>query len=104
MNEDDFSESANIRPNWVVVGETTNRIIAEFAVNGLKSYEIPAVLDSRPGVFGTSGLPLRSLRTGKLDKFKILVPSEYEEEARDLINQFLGDENNATDDVENEED
>jgi hypothetical protein len=96
MSEKDNNESLNMRPNWVVVGESTSRIIAEFAVNGLKSYDIPAVLDSRPGILGTSGMIMPSLRSGKLEKFKILVPAEYEEEAKELVVQFLSG-NNKTD-------
>ncbi len=89
-NDESLSRPFNIRANWVVVGESANRIIAEFAVNGLKSYDIPAVIDARPGVLGTSGLTMRSLRTGRLEKFKILVPEEHAEEAKDLIKMFLG--------------
>lgn len=103
MNEDDFNEPINIRSNWVVAGETTSRIIAEFAVNGLKSYDIPAVLDARPGVLGSSGMLLRSLQTGRLDKFKILVPAEHEEEAKELIGQFIGEENPGNSEEDNEE-
>lgn len=92
-NRDDDRQSGEfgIRAKWVVVGQTSNRIVAEFAINGLKSYEIPAVLQSKGGFFGSSGLPLRSLRTGKLDQFEIMVPAESEEEAKDLIGLFLSE-------------
>ncbi len=83
-------EDVHIRANWVVVGEAPNRTVAEFAVNGLKSYEIPAVIDSRPGFLGTAGLQLRSMRTGKVDMFRIMVPAEYREEAAEVVKIFLG--------------
>jgi len=89
---------------WVAVAETTNRTLAEFAVNGLKSYEIPAVLDPRPGFLGTAGLKMRSLRTGKLDAFRIMVPEEYQEEAAAAVTIFLGEDNarEAKDGLEDE--
>jgi hypothetical protein len=83
-------DSPETAVQWVVVGETESRTLAEFAVDGLKSYEIPAVLDSRPGVLGTAGLPMRSIRDGHLEAFKIMVPDQYAEEAAGLVTMFLG--------------
>lgn len=99
-DNDDRSEEVGIRGMWVIVGETGNRTLADFAINGLKSYEIPAVLKSKGGFFGSIGLPLRSLKTGKLDLFEILVPAEFEEEAKGLVKIFLGDD--SVSDVSNE--
>lgn len=76
---------------WVVVGETENRTLAEFAVNGLKSCDIPAVLDARPGFLGTAGLTMRSLSDGKVAAFRILVPAQSAEEASLMIKVFLGE-------------
>ncbi len=86
----DLPDGVEIRSHWVIVGETESRTMAEFAVNGLKSYEIPAVIDARPGVLGSAGLMLRSLRTGQVEKFRILTPPEFEEEASEIIKMFLG--------------
>lgn len=83
-------DDVGVRTHWVEVGQAASRTIAEFAVNGLKSYEIPAVLDARPGVLGSAGLPMRSWSTGDLEAFRILVPQEYEEEAVEIIKTFLG--------------
>jgi hypothetical protein len=97
-------EGAHIRSNWVAVGEAPNRTVAEFAVNGLKSYDIPAIIDSRPGFLGTAGMQLRSLRTGKVDMFRILVPAEYEEEAKEVVKIFLGgDDSDIPDEPDPEE-
>jgi hypothetical protein len=97
MHDDSFDQSekphqdaVGIRANWKVIAEVDNRTLAEFAMNGLQSYEIPAVLDARPGFLGTAGLKMRSIRTGKMDTFRILVPPEFEEEAAELIKLFLG--------------
>ena len=80
----------DIRSEWVVVAETVNRTMAEFAVNGLRSYDIPAALDARAGFLGSVGLKLRSLRDGQLQPFKVLTPSEYAEEAAEVVKLFLG--------------
>jgi len=100
-NSRKFSGDFNIRSQWVVIADTENRTVAEFAVNGLKSYDIPAVLDARPGVLGSAGLSMRSLRTGELETFKILVPLEYEEEASDIVKIFIGDGKTENDDDDN---
>ena len=102
MNPDDV----DVRGEWVVIAEAENRTVADFAVNGLKSYEIPAVLDARPGVLGTAGLKLRSMRTGKVDSFRIMVPEEYAEEAAEVVKIFLGgngESESENDDVGDEE-
>ncbi len=91
-------DQVGTRGQWVVVAGSSNRTLAEFAVNGLKSYDIPAVLGSKGGFFGSSGLPLRSLSSGKLDQFEIMVPSEFEEEAKNLVGLFIG-ENSSGDDA-----
>lgn len=86
---DDQSEDFGQRIHWVVIGEAPDRTTAEFAVNGLKSYGIPAVMDSKPGVLGSAGLKLRSFYSGKLETFKIMVPGEHEKEALELVKMFL---------------
>lgn len=103
--EDDiYQEPTDDEPpaetRWVVVGEAETRTLAEFAVDGLKSYEIPAVLDASPGVLGTAGLPMRSIRDGHLhlDTFKIMVPEEFAEEAAGLVTMFLGGGEGSSDD------
>ncbi|MCK5124947.1 MAG: hypothetical protein KAR42_01720 [candidate division Zixibacteria bacterium] len=87
------NEDVNQKSVWVVIAECTQRMEAEFAVNGLKSYEIPVVLDASPGVLGTAGLPLTYMYSGKSETFKIKVPAEYEEEAREAVKVFIGSKN-----------
>jgi hypothetical protein len=89
-NNEPQRDDVGVRSKWVIIAEEANRTIAEFAVNGLRSYDIPAVLDARPGFLGTAGLTLRSLRTGKVDTFKIMVPPEFKEEAEEVVKIFLG--------------
>ncbi len=103
-NDERQPDGVRIRGNWVAIAETANRTIAEFAVNGLKSYDIPAVIDAKPGFLGTAGLQLRSMRTGKVDMFRIMVPAEFKEEAADIVKIFLGgDEPDRPDDSDIDE-
>lgn len=93
-NDERPPDKVGVRSSWVVIAEVENRTLGEFAVNGLKSYDIPAVLDLRPGYLGTAGLQLRSMRTGKLETFKVMVPPEYQEEAAEVVKLFVGNEKN----------
>jgi len=100
--DDDRFDKPGIRGQWVVIAESESKTMAEFAVNGLKSYDIPAVLDSGAGFLGTAGMQLRSLSDGKLATFKILTPVEYAEEAREVVKVFLGDGSSSDDDFDDE--
>ncbi|MEZ5358768.1 MAG: hypothetical protein R3F48_08025 [Candidatus Zixiibacteriota bacterium] len=104
--DSDFEDDSGDQSPWVVVAETQNRTEAEFAVNGLQSYDIPAVLDASPGVLGTAGLPLQSIYKNKAETFKVKVPAEYEEEASDLVNMFLseGGTEDFDEDVDDDDD
>jgi hypothetical protein len=101
-DDNELPDDVGIRADWVEIAETASRTIAEFAVNGLKSYDIPAVIDAKAGFLGAAGLQLRSMRTGKLDMFRILVPAEYREEATEVVKIFLGsDEADISHDTDN---
>jgi hypothetical protein len=89
-----------IRSNWIVIAEFDTRIEADFAVNGLRSYDIPAILDARPGVLGDAGLAMFSLSTGKRTKFRVLVPGTYQEEASEIVQLF---QQKAKDELSEEE-
>ncbi|MCP4570246.1 MAG: hypothetical protein GY841_21920 [FCB group bacterium] len=102
-NEPD-DRNVDVRTKWVVVAETVNRTLAEFAVNGLKSYDIPAALDARAGFLGSVGLKLRSIKDGQLQTFKILSPAEFAEEAAEIVKIFLGDSDDPGKDREYTED
>jgi len=103
-DDEQLPDDVRVRTSWVVVAEAANRTIAEFAVNGLKSYDIPAVIDAKAGFLGTAGMQLRSMRTGKVDMFRILVPAEFREEAADIVKMFLGGgEPNPSDDADGDD-
>lgn len=76
--------------NWVVVGEIDDKISADFAREILSSYEIPAVIFSRSGFFGSAGLPLNPFYKAGSALFEVSVPEGYREEALDILDSTLG--------------
>jgi hypothetical protein len=94
-----------VRSNWIVIAEFDTRLEAEFAVNGLRSYEIPAILDARPGVLGDAGLAMFSIYSGGRTKFRVLVPATHQDEAADVVKVFqISDEDNDPGDRQSSED
>ncbi len=94
----DFDEKDRKKPrvetrtHWVVVAEVGSRMMAEFAVNGLKAHDIPAILDARAGFLGSAGLNLQAFVSGNPEDNKVLVPAEFEREAREIVAMFLGND------------
>ncbi len=76
---------------WIVLGEIEDGISADFARETLTAYEIPAVIFSRSGFFGTAGLPLNPFYKPGSAMFEIRVPKECLEEATDILTMTLGD-------------
>lgn len=78
------------RFEWIIMGEIEDKLSADFAREALIAYEIPAVIMSRSGYFGTIGLTLRSFYTGQKALFEVRVPATYLEEAAEILNMTLG--------------
>ena len=68
-----------------------DKLSADFAEETLKSYEIPAVVISRSGFFGTVGLPLNPLYSTKSPAFEIRVPEAHVNEAAGILDMALGE-------------
>lgn len=77
--------------SWQVIGNIADPINAGFAKEVLKSYEVPAVVISKSGFFGTVGLNLPTFYKAGIDLFEVRVPSDRIEEANDLLTMALGD-------------
>jgi hypothetical protein len=80
----------DIPDGWVLVGRVNDEMSANYARETLKSYDIPAVIFSESGFFGTAGLNLPSPAGKNLGQFQIHVPAEKKEEAEDILNMILG--------------
>lgn len=76
--------------NWIMIGEIEDKISADFAKEILKSYNIPAVIFSRSGFFGSAGLPLNPFYKPGSANFEVSVPENYREEAVDILGSTLG--------------
>ena len=79
---------------WQVLEEVGGNDIAELIKSFLEAYEIPVLL-SQEGA-GHFGFPVT---VGRLGRVQILVPNEYFENAKQLLNEF-----NRDDKTENSED
>jgi hypothetical protein len=64
---------------------------ADFAREVLESCEIPAVVLSRSGFFGTIGLTLPSFYKSGAAPFELSVPQSLVDEANEALTSALGD-------------
>ena len=63
---------------------------ADFARETLTAYEIPAVIVSRSGFFGTVGLTFTAFYSGRKGLFEVSVPKGYLDEASGVLDMTLG--------------
>jgi hypothetical protein len=96
-SKDSWSDSDSYDENvgdatWVVIGFVSDRVMADFVINSLRSYEIPAVLNSKSGFFGTVGMTSVELPfSGGTGAYEILTIAEKAEEACDIAGMVGGD-------------
>lgn len=76
---------------WVVIGSVSDQMTADFAREVLVSCEIPAVVHSRSGFFGTVGLPLPSFYKSGAAPFELSVPQSLVDEANEALTSALGE-------------
>jgi hypothetical protein len=67
------------KPEWVVIETVHGELSANVLKSLLESEDIPVLLQAK------SGASVYAFSVGKLGEVKILVPSEFEEKARELI-------------------
>lgn len=82
----EYSEKA-----WVVIGSVEDKISADFVKATLESQDIPVVVISKSGFFGTAGLPLVPFYSPKSAMFEVSVPVAFSEDARTVCSMTLGD-------------
>lgn len=80
-----------VRTDWVAVGHIEDKISADFVRATLESYEIPSVVVSRGGFFGSAGLPLMPFFASQPMAFEISVPSPFVEETIEILRMTLGE-------------
>lgn len=84
-------ESKELSAGWTVLGYIEDKMSADFAVETLKTYGIPAVVISKSGFFGEVGLTLNPFYSSKSAQFQISVPIDDVPEACDALDMTLGD-------------
>jgi len=82
---------------WILLGSILDKMSADFAREVLASYEIPAVVISRSGFFGTVGLTLNTFYKPGSHLFEVSVPREHREEASGILQMAIGDQWQASD-------
>lgn len=76
---------------WSVIGSIDDKISADFAIEALRTYDIPAVAISRSGFFGNAGLPLNPFYASRGAGFEISVPDSFHPEAMEILKMIAGD-------------
>lgn len=93
----DITEVENAE--WIRVGMIEDKISADYALETLRSYQIPSVVISKSGFFGAAGLPLTPFYKPQAGFFEVMVPAEYRDEATDILDMILGSNWYKEDDV-----
>lgn len=86
-----YEISKNNKSEWILIGSIHDSISSDYAKETLKSYNIPAVIFSKSGMFGTAGLPLINFHNSSNGLFDVSVPEEYVQEATDILDMILGE-------------
>lgn len=76
---------------WVMIGSVGDKISADFAKATLESQNIPVVVISKSGFFGTAGLPLIPFYSPESAMFEVSVPVSFSEEASTVCRMTLGE-------------
>ncbi len=77
--------------DWVLLGHIGDNMSADYAREALKDYDVPVVVISKSGFFGKAGLTLQSFYGSGAQLFEVMVPTDYVEEATNLMDMILGD-------------
>ncbi len=84
--EPDVDDLEDESSSWIVIGYVPDKITADFVMDSLKSYDIPAALNSKSGFFGAIGMTsvespfpapvgrMKSLRLKIMSKKQLTLP------------------------------
>jgi hypothetical protein len=87
-----------------MIGSIDDKLSADLARETLSSYNIPAVVISKSGFFGNSGLTLNPFYDHqRVATFTVSVPEQCAEEATDLLSVTIGSAWHPTEESANEE-
>ena len=90
--EPESDDSPDESGSWIVIGYVPDKITADFVMDSLKSYDIPAALNSKSGFFGAIGMTsVESPFFGAGGAYEILTLDDHVEEASDIATMIAGD-------------
>jgi hypothetical protein len=75
-----------------MIGYVSDQVTADYAKEILASCDIPVVVHSRSGFFGTVGLTLPSFYNSGAAPFEISVPEDFSDEASQILGEALGEQ------------
>jgi hypothetical protein len=84
-------DSNKNEPDWTLIGSVADKFTSDFAKETLASCEIPVVIMSHAGFFGTAGLTFTQFYDGKVASFEVSVPKEDADSASEILQLALGD-------------
>lgn len=76
---------------WVQIGSIEDQMSSDYAEETLKSNNIPVVIISKSGFFGTIGLSLNPFYGSTEGSFIVSVPEDFAEEATEILNMVIGE-------------
>lgn len=95
QNDDERSPDQNEsgdHEEWIVLGQAPDRMTADFIIETLRSYDIPAVVDSKSGFLGDTGLTaLSSVFSSPTGAYAVMVPVSKAEEALGIAEMVGGE-------------
>ena len=80
-DDDDDTDEEDLE-DWVTIGYATDKVTADYIIDSLQAYDIPATIINKSGFLGDIGIPLAaSPFGGGTGAYEIMTPAESIEEA-----------------------
>lgn len=91
-DRNDSGDDSGDHEEWIVLGQAPDRMTADFIIETLRSYDIPAVVDSKSGFLGDTGLTaLSSVFSSPTGAYAVMVPVSKAEEALGIAEMVGGE-------------
>ena len=88
-NNSEFEES-KANDTWIVIGNASDKLMADHILDALRSDGFKAVLKNRSGFFGDMGLPLTSVFGNPEGAYEILTPEDQAGDAAEIAKMIGG--------------
>jgi hypothetical protein len=86
-----FDFENDIDKEWILLGYVDDKALADLGCEALRGCDMPAIVISKSGFFGTVGLPLNPFYGAQSAGFEIWTPASCADEAAEILLNTLGD-------------